>query len=211
MPHTTALAASSVAVPAQVSFDTGAVRVGCPVERDFYIVPGTGGHGRARADALLPVIAAFGCRTAVFGYDTKPGDTFLVMTGTQSALEALEILLPALAIEMERAARAAAKGHTTLYFREYIRGFGAGAAETIRAVRARMIEDSGPLLAQRVTEDAARVQVGFARESGEQKPLRTPRPGPLRALRAGTLAGRAAADGDSYRYLAVHDLVFAML
>jgi hypothetical protein len=71
-------------------------------------------------------MAAYGCRTAVFGYDAKPGDTFLVMTATQPTLDALELLLPALAAEMESAARGAAKGCTTAYFREYIRGFEPG-------------------------------------------------------------------------------------
>ena len=210
MPHTTALAAPAEAVSALVTH-LPAARVGFPIERDFYIVPGTGGHGRARADALLKVIAAYGCRTTVFGYDAKAGDTFLVMTGTQPALEALELVLPALAVEMESAARDAAKRYTTSYFREYIRGFGAGTAETIRSVRANMISVEGAALARQVTADEARIQARFACESGEQKPLRPERPGPSFALRAGIAAGRAAAQTDSYRYLAVHDLVFAML
>lgn len=212
MTNTTALAADrSAAVPAQTSFDAGTVRVGCSIERDFYIVPGSGGHGRARADALLKVIAAYGCLTAVFGYDTKPGDTFLVMTGTQPALEALELLLPALAAQMEREARAAGKGGTAAYFREYIRGFGTGAAETIRSTRTRMIETEGRMLAQRVDADKVRIDARFARESGARKSLRKERPGPRRAMWAGIVAGRAAAGSDSYGYLIVHDLVFAVL
>ena len=52
---------------------------GVPVETDHYIAPGTGGHGRARVDALLPVIAAYGSRFAVFRYNETRGDKFLIM------------------------------------------------------------------------------------------------------------------------------------
>src|ERR1700679_3660698 len=55
-------------------------RTGSPVAIDPYIVPGTGGHGRARADGLLAVAQAFGCRIAVYGYDATRNDKFLVMT-----------------------------------------------------------------------------------------------------------------------------------
>ncbi len=78
-------------------------------EFGYYIVPGTGGHGRARADGLLAVIQAFTCRAGVFGYDATRRDKFLIMVAARPVLDALDLLLPGIARQMEGAARAAAK------------------------------------------------------------------------------------------------------
>lgn len=204
-------------------------RVKCPIDIDFYIVPGTGGHGRARADALLAVIGAFGCRVAVHGYDASRTDTFLVMTGTQAALDALGLLLPEIAVRMERAAWAAASGYATKvraampgmsggarrralvtpYFRDYLRGYGSGIAERVRALRADQIKTEGPELARIIANDSERTRRRFAERFPAQQMLRKERVGLQRARRAGAAAARAAGITDDY--LAIHDLVFAML
>jgi hypothetical protein len=74
-----------------------------------------------------------------------------------------------------------------------------------------MISAEGSVLARQLEEDSVRIEARFARESGPQKPLRPERPGPRFARRAGIAAGLAAALSDRYRYLVVHDLVFASL
>jgi hypothetical protein len=64
---------------------------------------------------LLAVIRAFGCRTAAYGYDVTRYDKFLIMTGTRPALDALELLLPPIAVQEEQAA-ATLKGYASLMF-----------------------------------------------------------------------------------------------
>lgn len=204
-------------------------RVGIPVEIDHYIVPGTGGHGRARADALLAVVGTFGCRVAVYGYNATRNDTFLVMVGARSALDTLEILLSEVAIGIEQAARAAVKEYarqaadalpqmkaatqrrvlTRPYFRDFIRGYGLAIAEQIRALRASYIEQAGPDLIQVIKASQARIEEMFRRDFPDRQPLRKELGEHRRGLAAGHAAGQQAGFGD--QYLAVHDLVFAML
>lgn len=197
-------------------------RPGSPIDTDFYIVPGTGGHGRARADALLAVIHTFGCRVIVYGYDSARGDTFLVMTGTRPALDALGILLPQVSIGMEGKARAAARAYarknpggggqrrsrTNSYFREYLRGYGRGVAEQVKALRTEVFQSEGHALRSVVAADNDRTERRFAREFPVRPPIRRERTGPRAARRVGAAAGRTARI-DSY--IAIHDLVFAML
>src|SRR5271154_1891991 len=78
-----------------------------PVGLNHCIVPGAGGHGRARADALVAITQAFSCQVAVYGYDATRYDKFLIIIGGQPVLDALDLLLPKAAAEMEAAARAA--------------------------------------------------------------------------------------------------------
>jgi hypothetical protein len=195
-------------------------RVAGPVDYDYYIVPGTGGHGRARADALLEVINTFGCQVAVYGYNATRSDTFLVMTGTVPALDVLELLLPRLAADMETAGRTAAaeqvarddvprRAVVTPYFRDYLRGFGHGAAEAIRSVRTEMFRTHGPVLGELVADAAASVERAFTARFGTRKPLRRERGGNPLAWKEGAAAGYGALDPDDY--LLIHDLVFAML
>jgi hypothetical protein len=204
-------------------------RVRIPVEIDHYIVPGTGGHGRARADALLAVAGTFGCRVAVYGYNATRNDTFLVMVGARPALDTLEILLPEVAIGMERAARAAVKAYasqvtsalpqlngatqrrvlTRPYFRDFIRGYGFAIAGQIRVLRASYIEQAGPGLVQVLAASQARIEEMFRRDFPDRRPLRKERGEHRRGRAAGRTAGQQAGFGD--HYLAVHDLVFAVL
>jgi len=204
-------------------------RVGIPVEIDHYIVPGTGGHGRARADALLAVAGTFGCRVAVYGYNATRNDTFLIMVGARPALDTLELLLPEVAIQMEQAARAAVKAYasqvtsalpqmnaatqrrvlTRPYFRDFIRGYGFSIAEQIRTLRAGYIETAGPGLVQVLEASQARIEEVFRRDFPDRHPLRKERGEHRRGLVTGRTAGQQAGFGDYY--LAVHDLVFAAL
>jgi hypothetical protein len=204
-------------------------RVGIPVEIDHYIVPGTGGHGRARADALLAVAGTFGCRVAVYGYNATRNDTFLVMVGARPALDTLELLLPEVAIQMEQAARAAVKAYgsqvtsalpqmnattqrrvlTRPYFRDFIRGYGFSIAEQIRTLRASYIETAGPGLVQVLQASQARIEEMFRRDFPDRQSLRKERGEHRRGLVTGRTAGQQAGFGD--HYLAVHDLVFAAL
>ena len=204
-------------------------RIGCPVEVDHYIVPGTGGHGRARADGLLAVAEVFGCRTAVFGYDATRKDKFLVMTATRPALDALKMLLPSIARQMEQAARAAAKAYAievrnalpqmngaqrrrvlvTPYFRSFLRGYGLAVAENIRALRAEMIKSEAVELARILASDEARIEHRFNRDFPDRQSLRKEHTGHSGGIEEGKRAGQAADLGD--HYLATHDLVFAML
>lgn len=197
-------------------------RPGSPVEIDWYVVPSGGGHGKARADALLPVIERFGCPVVLHGDNAAPA---LVMTGTRPALDALELLLPEIATRMECSARvtsgAFAAGFRdwpggprwrTLvrpYFRDYLRGYGAGVSDDIRELRANLLAAEGPELASIVAEDRARVQAIFHRELPGEVPLQPDPANQARAHAAGYRAGLTAGVGDPY--LAIHDLVFAML
>jgi len=185
----------SMATTQATSTETAEHR-GCPVDVDHYIVPGTGGHGRARADGLLAVTRAFGCRTAVYGYDATRNDKFLIMTATRSVLDALEILLPSIAAQMEQAARDAVTGYATLarratpelaskaqrrilvtqYFRAFLRGYGTAAAETISTRRTAVIRASGPELASilTATEPGPTRRSGAISRTASSCALRTP-------------------------------------
>jgi hypothetical protein len=179
-----------------------------PVGIEHYIVPGTGGHGQARADALLAVIDAFGCRTAVFGYDSAPGDTFLIMTGTRPMLDALELLLPRIATEMEQSARTYARRGRRSSFRDYLRGYGEGAADEFRALRGWMVRNDWDL-ADAVATSTLRIEEEFTRRFPDKQSVRRETVRDSLAREAGLRAGQAAGVGDPY--LAIHDLVFAGL
>ena len=204
-------------------------RPGCPVDVDHYIVPGTGGHGRARADGLLAVARTFGCRVAVYGYDATRNDKFLIMTGTRPALDALEILLPSIAVQMEQVARAAVKGYASLvcnalprlgrkaqrrvlvtpYYRAFLRGYGQAVAETVSAARVKKIQVENPELGRILAADQTRIEEMFRRDFPDRQPLRPERTGHRIGAQAGHRAGLAVDLGD--RYLVTHDLVFALL
>jgi hypothetical protein len=222
MTGTTALAPrpdvlSGLIPAARHELDGKPTRVGSPVGLGIHIVPGTGGHGRARADAFLAVIKVFGCQTAVYGYSASRGDTFLAMTGTAPALEALEIFLPDLAVRMEASGREAVREYVgsgpgaarRTYFRDYLRGYGHGAAEAIRAARSGMLETHASDLGEFLAVATVSVEREFIGRFGAQKPLRSERGGNVQAWRAGAAAGYAVQDQDEYLF--IHDLVFAML
>jgi hypothetical protein len=200
-------------------------------EIGYYIAPGTGGHGRARADGLLAVIGAFACRVAVFGYDATRHDKFLIMVAARPVLDTLDLLLPRIAVQMESAARAAATAYAedvlsadlelppaqlrnarrVPYFRSYLCGFGWGAAERIRGIRAGLIQAGGADLHRTLTGQDRRAEEVYNREfpGSTSTGLRNDRASHLDGFLQGQDAGRAADPGDEY--LLQHDLVFAML
>jgi hypothetical protein len=198
-------------------------------EIGYYIAPGTGGHGRARADGLLAVIQAFACRVAVFGYDATRHDKFLIMVAARPVLDVLDLLLPGIALQMESAARAAATAYAqevrsadpqlppaqlcstrkVPYFRSYLCGFGWGAAESIREARAGLIQAGGSDLHQILIGQDLRAEEMYTREFPGSTGLRNDRASHVDGFLQGQDAGRAADLGDEY--LLQHDLVFAML
>jgi hypothetical protein len=198
-------------------------------ELGYYIAPGTGGHGRARADGLLAVIQAFACRVGVSGYDATRRDKFLIMVAARPVLDALDLLLPRVALQMETAARAAAKAYgqevrsalpamsvgqrrsalKIPYFRNYLRGFGQGVAETIREIRAEFIQAEGDHLRRILAEQDRRAEDAYRRGFPDPAELRKEQARHLDGFLEGQDAGRAVDLGDEY--LAQHDLVFAML
>jgi hypothetical protein len=204
-------------------------RLHCPVSFNHYIVPGTGGHGRARADALLAVTDVFACRVAVFGYDATHHDKFLIIFGEQPVLDALDLLLPKVALGMEVASHASAGAHAnevraaqpdmkqeqrrrqfaTPYFREHLRGYGAGAAEAISGLRSRIVATAGAELAESLAVQESRAEEAYGREFPDS-PLLPAKDSVLSsAFLVGRDAGRAA--GLDEEYAAQHDLVFGML
>jgi hypothetical protein len=202
-------------------------RAMAPVEFSHYIAPGTGGHGRARADALLAVTQVFGCRVAVFGYDATRRDKFLVMVAARPVLDALDLLLPMIARQMESASRTSAREYakevhvaqmqppkrratlTVPYFRAFLRGYGAGAAEAIRDQRSAIIAVEGAELTKILAAQEARAEETFDNKFPAARPLRKENTAHDTGFLAGRDAGRAA--GFQTEYAAQHDLLFAML
>jgi hypothetical protein len=198
-------------------------------EFGYYIAPGTGGHGRARTDGLVAVIQAFACRVGVFGYDATRRDKFLIMVAARPVLDALDLLLPSVAVQMESAARAAARAYgeevrsalpqmpparasralDVPYFHNYLRGFGRGVAETIRVIRTEFIQAEGDDLPGILAEQNVRAEEVYNRRFPDATEMRKERVGHLDGFLEGQDAGRAADLGDEY--LAQHDLVFALL
>jgi hypothetical protein len=204
-------------------------RVHPPAELGYYIVPGTGGHGRARADGLLAVTRVFPCRVGVYGYDRTRRDKFLIMVAVRPVLDALDILLPQIALQMEAAARTAAAAYgeqvrsalprmpagmrrRTLkipYFRNYLRGYGTGVAGTVHGLRTEAIQAAGPVLVQVLGEEDALAETAYNRGFPGARTLRAERAGHPGGYEEGLDAGLTADLGDEYAVQ--HDLVFAML
>jgi hypothetical protein len=204
-------------------------RAPAPTEIDYYIVPGTGGHGRARADGLLAVIQAFACRVGVYGYDRTRRDKFLIMVAARPALDALEVLLPRIARQMEGAAHTAATAYgeevrsalpqmphgmrrgvlKVPYFRDFLRGYGKGVAETIRGIRTEFIQAGGPELTGILAEQDALAEKLYNQEFPDTRKLPQAQASHPNGYEAGLDAGLKVDLGDEY--VAQHDLVFAML
>jgi Protein of unknown function (DUF2786) len=181
-----------------------------PVGLDSYDISGTGGHGKARAEALAAIATDFGCEVAVYGNDSSRYTRCLLMVGTQSSLAALRILLPSIELQMETAARAATRAyrkqlraacsgqdsyerrtHAAAFYRDYLRGYGYGVADKIRAMRSEITrEAAGTGIALVLARDAARIRAEFAREFpklGRTRPERHRHP---RAHAQGRAEGR---------------------
>jgi hypothetical protein len=183
-----------------------------PIEVDCHSVPGTGGHGKARAAALAAIVTVMGCQTAVHSNDATRQPRLLCLTGTRSAVATVQLLLPGLQQQIGTAARAATQTYTsrlrfittwqypaqrrtwiTAYHRSYLRGYGYGIADTIEALRTTIMAEAARTGAVvLLARDAARVQAVFAREFPGLRPTRPERHHHAQALAAGRQAGRAA-------------------
>ncbi len=189
-----------------------------PVEVARYDVPGTGGHGKARAAALSAAAIAYGCKVAVYGNDATRYRRTMLMVGTRSSLAALRVLLPSIELQMEMAARAATRAYgkrlrvmtswqdpgdrrtyTTAFYRDYVRGYGYGVADKIEATRGQIVDEAaGTGTALVLAGDAARVQAEFTRQFprlGKGRPEHHRHPG---AMAAGRTAGRRADIGSHH-------------
>ncbi|MGH3157035.1 MAG: hypothetical protein ACRDNF_10720 [Streptosporangiaceae bacterium] len=183
-----------------------------PIEVDCCTVPGTGGHGKARAAALAAIATVLGCQTAGHGNDASRQPRLLFLVGTRSAVATVQLLLPGLQQQIETTARAATQTYTTrlrfitswqypaqrrtwiaAYYRSYVRGYGYGIAETIEAARTTIVgEAAGTGAAVLLARDAARVQAVFTREFPGLRPTRRERHHHAQALAAGRQAGHHA-------------------
>jgi hypothetical protein len=198
---------------AQVRADTG--KPPEPPARLDYTVAGAGGHGRARAAALLTITRAYGCRTVTWGNDASNRPRTIGIIGTESTLAALRVLLPSVEMQMHMAARAAARTYsrelraaaswerpadrrplTAAFYRDYLRGYGHGVAGQIERTRTGIAEEpasSGTSTALVLAGDTTRIQAEYTRQF--PKLGRPPRPLPVRhsgALRQGHADGGRA-------------------
>jgi hypothetical protein len=131
------------------------------VTRLDFPVPGTGGHGKARVQALAAIAGAYGCRSAVRGNTSAATERTLIVLGTRSALDSLQMLLPSVSLQMEASARFCAREHVARlrerrssdrsalagernrYYRSFVRAYGDAVAQRIVELRTRIAEESG--------------------------------------------------------------------
>ncbi|MGW4639638.1 hypothetical protein ACWEN6_13975 [Sphaerisporangium sp. NPDC004334] len=86
-----------------------------PYEWHHFEVPGSGGHGKARYDALTAIVKAHGCILPVYGPGQSPrfpwGDFELRFGGRGGSAERAAEVLPDLLREIDAAAAAAVKAY----------------------------------------------------------------------------------------------------
>ncbi|WP_310911120.1 DUF2786 domain-containing protein [Lipingzhangella rawalii] len=128
------------------------------ISRMDFPVSGVGGHGKARVKALGAVAAAYGCQAAVRGNTSASTERTLIIVGTNTALDALRVLLPSISMRMESSARFCAREHIasiralrntdrsqlaterSRYYRSFLRAYGFAVAQRIKEFRARLRE-----------------------------------------------------------------------
>jgi uncharacterized protein DUF2786 len=178
-----------------------------PVVYWEHVVGGGDGHARARAAGLTAVVRAYGGACALRGDGTHRKDIALLTVATESAREALTLLLPSLTLQMDGAGARAADAHMRAYPEELFRrrsdrtrwrngylkaflvGYGDRVAERIEATRGRLREETpaGEAGALVLARDDERVRSEFT--------ARFPSLGPPRRQRVrsdGFTAGRDA-------------------
>src|SRR4051794_32450403 len=82
-----------------------------PVVYWEHTVGGRDGHARARAAGLTAVVRAYGGACALRGDGTYRQDITLLAVATESARDALRLLLPSLTLQMDGAGARAADAH----------------------------------------------------------------------------------------------------
>lgn len=153
------------------------------ITRMDFPISGVGGHGKARVKALGAVAAAYGCQAAVRGNTSATTERTLIIVGTNTALEALRVLLPSISMRMESSARFCAREHIagiralrntdrsqlaterSRYYRAFVRAYGIAVAQRIKEFRARLRDGDDPHAAEDENRDSAKNN-----EADEQDP-----------------------------------------
>jgi hypothetical protein len=130
-----------------------------PVVYWEHVVGGGDGHARARAAGLTAVIRAYGGACALRGNGAYRQDIALLTVATESAREALTLLLPSLTLQMDGAGARAAdllmrdypeelfrrRSDRTRwrngYLKAFLVGYGDRVAERVAAARGRLEEE----------------------------------------------------------------------
>ncbi|MDN3351442.1 DUF2786 domain-containing protein [Actinomadura sp. DC4] len=130
-----------------------------PVVYWEHAVAGGDGHARARSSGLTAVVRAYGGACALRGNGTYRQDIALLVVATESARDALTLLLPSLTLQMDGAGSRAADTHMqdfpeelfrrkadrtrwrNGYLKAFLVGYGDRVAERIEAARGRMRGD----------------------------------------------------------------------
>lgn len=130
-----------------------------PVVYWEHVVAGGDGHARARSSGLTAVVRAYGGACALRGNGTYRQDIALLVVATESARDALTLLLPSLTLQMDGAGARAADAHMgdfpeelfrrkadrtrwrNGYLKAFLVGYGDRVAERIEAARGRLRDD----------------------------------------------------------------------
>ena len=130
-----------------------------PVVYWEHAVAGGDGHARARSAGLTAVVRAYGGACALRGNGTYRQDIALLVVATESAREALTLLLPSLTLQMDGAGARAADAHMgdfpdelfrrkadrtrwrNGYLKAFLVGYGDRVAERVEAARGRLRDD----------------------------------------------------------------------
>jgi hypothetical protein len=146
-----------------------------------HTVGGCDGHARARSAGLTAVVRAYGGACALRGDGTYRQDIILLAVATESARDALALLLPSLTLQMDGAGARAADAHMREhpaelfrrkadrtrwrngYLKAFLVGYGDRVAERVEAARGRL-RDEGPATPNAVVlaRDDERVRTEFA-------------------------------------------------
>jgi hypothetical protein len=152
-----------------------------PVVHWEHLVGGGDGHARARAAGLTAVARAFGGACALRGDGTYRRDVALLLVATESARDALTLLLPSLTLQMDGAGSRATDAYMdgfpaelfrrkadrtrwrNGYLKAFLVGYGDRVAERVEAARGRL-RDDGPAEAGALVlaRDDERVREEFA-------------------------------------------------
>ena len=152
-----------------------------PVVYWEHLVPGGDGHARARSAGLTAVVRAYGGACARRGHGTYRQDVDLLLVATKSARDALTLLLPSLALQMDGAGTRATDAYMdgvaadlfrrkadrtrwrNGYLKAFLVGYGDRVGERVEAARGRL-RDDGPAEAGALVlaRDDERVRAEFA-------------------------------------------------
>lgn len=180
-----------------------------PVGRWDFTVSGHGANGKARVAAFAKIITAYGCTSAVVGNDASTRDRKILIIGTESALTALRVLLPAIGLQMEAAASRSTREQITRlgdwytatekarhrrdYYRSFVRAYGDAVATKIGAAREQIAEEAAGTGAELVLAgDAGRIKAEFVRQFPKLGKCRAEKTYSSAGYRAGYAQGRQA-------------------